>query len=259
MSYLESLFSLDKKISVVTGAARGNGKSISEALLRSGSTVIMVDILKKDLSKIVKKFQNEDLPAIEYHCDITNRKQILELGKYIKKKFGKLDILVNNAGISLPQSSLDYSEKSWEKTYNINVKAPFFLSQECARIMKQKKSGIIINITSINAEFAFPDNPAYQASKGGLKQLTKSLSLDLAKFGIRVNNVGPGYFHTAMTKKSWNNIKRRKMITSNTILGRWGEPRDLEGIIIFLSSDASSYITGQDFYVDGGWSIKGIK
>ncbi len=259
MSYLESLFSLDNKISIVTGAAGGNGKSISEALLRSGSTVIMIDILKKELSKNVKKFQNENLPAIEYYCDITDKKQILELGKYIKKKFGKLDILVNNAGISLPQSSLDYSEKLWEKTYNINVKAPFFLSQECAKIMKLKKSGIIINITSINAEFAFPDNPSYQASKAGLKQLTKSLALDLAKFGIRVNNVGPGYFHTAMTKKSWNNIKRRKIITSNTILGRWGEPKDLEGIIIFLSSDASSYITGQDIYIDGGWSVKGIK
>jgi NAD(P)-dependent dehydrogenase (short-subunit alcohol dehydrogenase family) len=259
MSYLESLFSLNNKISIVTGAAGGNGKSISEALLNSGSTVIMIDIAKNELSEIVKKFQNENLPAIEYYCDITKKKQILKLSKYIKKKFGKLDILVNNAGISLPDSSLDYSEELWEKTYEVNLKAPFFLSQECAKIMKLKKSGIIINITSINAEFGFPDNPSYQSSKGGLKQLTKSLALDLAKFGIRVNNVGPGYFHTSMTKKSWNNIKRRKIITDNTILGRWGEPKDLEGIIIFLSSNASSYITGQDIYVDGGWSAKGIQ
>ena len=119
----------------------------------------------------------------------------------LKKNLVKLDILVNNAGISLPQSSLDYSEKSWEKTYNINVKAPFFLSQECAKIMKLKKSGIIINITSINAEFAFPDNPSYQASKAGLKQLTKSLALDLAKFGIRVNNVGTRLFSYRNDKK----------------------------------------------------------
>ena len=85
------------------------------------------------------------------------------------------------------------------------------------------------------------------------------MALDLAKFGIRVNNVGPGYFRTAMTKKSWNNIKKRKSISENTIVGRWGDPKDLEGIIIFLSSDASSYITGQDIYIDGGWSVKGIK
>lgn len=259
MSYFESLFSLKNKISIVTGAARGNGKSISEALLRSGSTVILIDVLKKELSKTVKKFQDEKLPAIEYYCDITNKKNISKLGKYIKKNFGRLDILVNNAGITLSDFSLEYSEKNWDKTNNVNIKAPFFLSQECAKIMKIRKSGIIINITSINAEFAFPDNPAYQVSKAGLKQLTKSLALDLAKFGIRVNSVGPGYFHTTMTNRSWNNIKKRKIITDNTILGRWGEPKDLEGIIIFLASDASSYVTGQDIYIDGGWSIKGIK
>ena len=125
--------------------------------------------------------------------------------------------------------------------------------------MKKKKSGVIINITSINAEFAFPDNPSYQVTKAGLKQLTKSLALDLAKFGIRVNSVGPGYFRTSMTKKSWNNLKKRKKIRESTILKRWGVPKDLEGIIVFLSSDSSEYITGQDIYVDGGWSAKGIR
>ena len=125
--------------------------------------------------------------------------------------------------------------------------------------MKKKKSGVIINITSINAEFAFPDNPSYQVTKAGLKQLTKSLALDLAKFGIRVNSVGPGYFRTSMTKKSWDNLKKRKKIRESTILKRWGVPKDLEGIIVFLSSDSSEYITGQDIYVDGGWSAKGIR
>ena len=125
--------------------------------------------------------------------------------------------------------------------------------------MKKKKSGVIINITSINAEFAFPDNPSYQVTKAGLKQLTKSLALDLAKFGIRVNSVGPGYFRTSMTKKSWDNLKKRKKIRESTMLKRWGVPKDLEGIIVFLSSDSSEYITGQDIYVDGGWSAKGIR
>ena len=125
--------------------------------------------------------------------------------------------------------------------------------------MKKKKSGVIINITSINAEFAFPDNPSYQVTKAGLKQLTKSLALDLAKFGIRVNSVGPGYFRTSMTKKSWDNLKKRKKIRESTILKRWGVPKDLEGIIVFLSSDSSEYITGQDIYIDGGWSAKGIR
>ena len=136
---------------------------------------------------------------------------------------------------------------------------PTAIRVEDSKIMMEKKSGVIINITSINAEFAFPNNPAYQATKAGLKQLTKSLALDLAKFGIRVNSIGPGYFRTSMTKKSWDNLKRRKEIQECTMLKRWGVPKDLEGIIIFLSSDASSYITGQDIYVDGGWTAKGMR
>tara|TARA_B100000408_G_C10287547_1_gene218801 strand:- start:446 stop:1225 length:780 start_codon:yes stop_codon:yes gene_type:complete len=259
MSYLKSLFSLDNKISIVTGSARGNGKAISEALLRSGSIVVMVDVLKKELLQTEKEFLSKNLPAASYVCDITKKDQILKLGKYIRKKFGMLDILVNNAGISISDSVLTYSEKNWEKTYQVNLKAPFFLSQECAKIMKKKKSGVIINITSINAEFAFPDNPSYQVTKAGLKQLTKSLALDLAKFGIRVNSVGPGYFRTSMTKKSWDNLKKRKKIRESTILKRWGVPKDLEGVIVFLASDSSEYITGQDIYIDGGWSAKGIR
>ena len=124
--------------------------------------------------------------------------------------------------------------------------------------MKNRKSGVIINITSINAELAFPDNPAYQSMKGALKQLTKSLALDLGNWGIRVNSVGPGYFHTDMTKQSWEDLEKRDKIAKQTILGRWGTPKDLAGLIVFLSSDSSSYITGQDLYIDGGWTVKGI-
>ena len=122
--------------------------------------------------------------------------------------------------------------------------------------MMMKKSGVIINITSINAEFAFPNNPAYIYTKGGLKQLTKSLAVDLGKYNIRVNNVGPGYIKTNMTKQGWK--KNRKQIEDRTILGRWGEPEDLVGTIVFLLSSASSYITGQDIYVDGGYLTKGL-
>ena len=259
MSYFKSLFSLENKVAIVTGAARGNGLAISEALLRSGSTVIMVDVLKKELKKTEKEFLLKELSAFSFVADISKKEEIKKLVKYVKTKFGKLDILINNAGITISDSPLTYSEKDWDKTFKINLKTPFILSQECSKIMMIKKSGVIINITSINAEFAFPNNPAYQATKAGLKQLTKSLALDLAKFGIRVNSIGPGYFRTSMTKKSWDNLKRRKQIQDCTMLKRWGVPKDLEGIIIFLSSDASSYITGQDIYVDGGWTAKGMR
>jgi gluconate 5-dehydrogenase len=124
--------------------------------------------------------------------------------------------------------------------------------------MAKKKSGSIVNITSLAAELGFPDNPAYVAFKGALKQLTKSAAYDLSKFNIRVNSVGPGYIKTNMTAKSWDDKKMKKERSDRTMLGRWGKSEDLIGTVIFLSSDASSYITGQDFYVDGGWTAKGL-
>jgi len=132
MPYLDDLFSLNNKVALVTGAARGNGKTISEALLRSGATVILVDILKKELTLTVKSFLNQNLDAFEFNCDITNTNQILKLCNFVKKKFGKLDILINNAGVSFPHTTIDYPDKLWEKTYQVNLKAPFNLSKEFA-------------------------------------------------------------------------------------------------------------------------------
>ena len=122
----------------------------------------------------------------------------------------------------------------------------------------KKTGGSIINITSLNAELAFPNNPAYVAFKGGLKQLTKALALDLGQYNIRVNNIGPGYMKTDMTKKSWLNPKLRKARTSRILLNRWGEKEDIVGPCIFLASDASKYVTGHDLYVDGGWLANGL-
>jgi gluconate 5-dehydrogenase len=124
--------------------------------------------------------------------------------------------------------------------------------------MVEQQSGSIINITSINAERGFPGNPAYVAAKGALKQLSKALAVDLAPYGIRVNNIGPGYFHTDMTNGSWQDPERRAQRSNHTLLGRWGEGADLAGLVILLASPAAAYITGQDFYVDGGWLAKGL-
>ena len=131
-------------------------------------------------------------------------------------------------------------------------------SQIVAQTMKKRFIGSIINITSINAELGFPNNPAYVTSKGGLKMLTKSLARDFGKYGIRVNNLGPGYIVTEMTKKSYQNKKSRMIKQRHTLLGRWGDLTDLIGPCVFLASDASGYVTGQDIYVDGGWLANGL-
>ena len=153
---------------------------------------------------------------------------------------------------------LDYPNDAWQKTFQVNLEAPFQLSRRLAPRMQAQGGGSIINVTSIGAERGFPDNPAYGAAKGALKQLTKSMATDLGSRGIRVNNLGPGYFHTDMTRQSHSDPARREARAARTLLGRWGEPADLAGAVIFLASDASSYMTGQDLYIDGGWLAKGL-
>jgi len=231
MSFVENLFHLAEKNIVVTGGSNGNGKKICEALKKCGAFVYNLDI--KD------------------GYDITNKEQMINFFESLEE----IDVLINNAGITIG----GYSDEVWDKTYEVNLKAQYNLMKLCADKMKARgNGGSIINITSLNAEMAFPNNPSYVAMKGALKQLTKAFALDYGKYNIRVNNIGPGYFKTNMTKKSWNDEVMRQERTNRTMLGRWGSPEDLVGPIIFLASDASSYMTGQDLYIDGGWLAKGL-
>jgi len=228
------MFSLRDKIVIVTGANGGNGSAISDGLERYGATVVRADLPK---------------------CNVRNPIQLDMLVANALQYDNRIDGLVNCAGITRGNDIFEYTDGDWEDTYEVNLKAPFQLSKKVANHMKEH-GGSIINITSLNSELGFPNNPAYVAMKGGLKQLTKSLAVDLGKYNIRVNNVGPGYIKTNMTKQGWKN--NRKEIEDRTILGRWGEPEDLVGTMVFLLSSASSYITGQDIYVDGGYLTKGL-
>ena len=228
------MFSVKDKTIIVTGAKGGNGSAISDGLEEYGATVVRADLPRYNVRNPI---QLDMLVAKALQYD------------------NRIDGLVNCAGITRGNDLFEYTDKDWEDTYEVNLKAPFELSRKVAKHMKEH-GGSIINITSLNSELGFPNNPAYVAMKGGLKQLTKSLAVDLGKYNIRVNNVGPGYIKTNMTKQGWEN--NRKEIEDRTILGRWGEPEDLIGTIVFLLSSASSYITGQDIYVDGGYLTKGL-
>jgi len=257
MSYINELFSLDGKVAIVTGAARGNGKAMAEALLRSGATVYLVDILE-NVSDVCYEFSSQSLLANFEILDLSCSQSIDKLVKKIILQEEKIDILVNNAGITFGSDILNYPDEMWEATYRINLKAPYELSRLVSKYMIKNGGGSIINITSLNSELAFPDNPAYVTFKGALKQMTKSFALDLGKFNVRCNNIGPGYIKTEMTKGSWEDLDKRESRAQRTAIGRWGVPEDLAGAVVFLSSKASSYITGQDIYIDGGWLIKGI-
>jgi len=249
---MENLFSIKEKVIIITGAGRGIGHKLATEMAKSSAIIYSLD--KKFSEKIPKNLSSN---IIEIKCDITDYKKIKQVFKKIFAKEKKIDVLINNAGIALATQKKNklYSEKDWTKTINVNLTGAFYCSKEAVKYMLKQRSGSIINITSINAELGFPRNPAYNASKGGLKMLGKAFAKDWSPFGIRVNNVGPGYIKTKMTLKTFAIKKYRLERQNQTLLGRWGEPDDLVGPCIFLASDASRYMTGQDLYIDGGWII----
>lgn len=231
---------------IVTGGSSGIGEATLLLLKSKGYNVINLDLNKNNKSFCLK-------------TDLSNLKNIRKNFNIVEKKFGKIHSLVNSAGVTFSGNTTKYSMSDWDKTISINLTAPFFLTQLVSKNMiKHKVKGSILNITSIGAELAFPDNPAYQASKGGLKHLSKALAHDLSRYGIRVNSLAPGYTATLMNKKSYNNKKKRKERSERTLLKRWGSPNEIAETIYFLLSEKSSFTTGSNFIVDGGWTVKGL-
>jgi len=242
------MFEIVGKNIIVTGGNRGNGLEISKSLISKGANVIRID----------KSFDNE-IGADDFKIDLLNLKKINPILKKIISQYKTIDGLVNNAGVSLSSPNPYKDIESYNKTMNINLNSIFiFTSTVCSSMKDNKIKGSIINITSLGADMAFSNNPSYQVSKSGLKQLTKAFAIDWGKYGIRVNNIAPGYMITKMTEKSFNKKNTNILRKNRTMLGRWGKPEDLSGAIIFLLSDASSYITAAEIKVDGGWSSYGI-
>lgn len=253
-----SLFDLRGQVAIVTGAARGNGRAIAEGLASIGVCVALADILEPELREVEEVITNRGRKAVAVPTDICRSAALENLVEQTIKEFGRIDILVNCAGVTIDGCSENYPEETWQSVQDINVMAPFRLSKLAAKHMIHQKSGNIINITSISATFGFPNNPAYQASKGALQQLTRAMANDWAKYNIRVNNLSPGYFKTDMTKKSRANPDQARERANRWMLKRWGEPEELVGPVIFLASRASSFMTGSDLNIDGGFSATGI-
>lgn len=245
-------FSIKDNVVIVTGATKGIGKSIIEGLSDEGAIVFGLGRSCKDKDVSTNMFFRT--------CDISNKLNFKNICEEIFRKYKRIDSLINNAGITIPMEKNNlYKSEDWDKTIEINLTAAFNCMQTAATYISKCGGGSIINITSIGAELGFPNNPAYVASKGGLKMLTKAFAHDWGRRGIRINNIGPGYFLTDMTQKSFKDPKTRFQREQNIMLKRWGDKEDIIGPCIFLLSSASSYITGQDLYVDGGWTSNGLQ
>ena len=243
-----NFFDIKNQIVVVTGGTKGIGNYISKTLSTEGCIVYS---LGRSFSKTKKlgKLNNVKI-------DIRNNSEISKLFKDIYYKHKRINTLINCAGISFQNNTYDLN--NFRETLEVNLNSQFNLSKEVFKYMKIKKDGSIINITSINSKMGFSNNPGYVSSKGALSALTKALSKDFGKYNIRVNSICPGYIKTRMTEKSFKNSKLSKQRISRNIIQRWGHPKDIVGAIILLSSKSSSYITGSEIVIDGGFSVNGI-
>jgi gluconate 5-dehydrogenase len=193
-------------------------------------------------------------------CDVADLAAVDRAFRRIGAKAGRLDVLVNAAGISLPRTSDEPAAEleRFRRTVETDLTATYACVLAARTLLRASGKGAIINLTSINSGRGFPDNPGYVAAKAGLAGLTRALAVDLAADGIRVNSVAPGYVATAMTEASFKDAALNEQRRRHTLLGRWGRPDDMIGAVVFLASDGAAYVTGQEIFVDGGWTVNGL-
>ena len=247
-------FRLDGKSALVTGGSTGIGFAIARALVEAGARVGIMALPDDQLQPALASLR-VDCPACEaFGCDLSEVARIEEQYSTVEERMGRIDILVNNAGINIRGRADEVRLEDWQKVIAINLTAPFMLSQAWARRrIANGETGCIIMTTSLLTEAARPTTSPYSASKSGLRQLIRGLAVDWARFGIRVNGIGPGYIATEMNRPLLDDEEFSTWVKGRTPLGRWGEPDDIGPVAVFLASDAARFITGQVVFVDGGW------
>lgn len=247
---------LKGKIAIITGARRGMGRSHALALAKAGTKVVVSDISLDDCQKVVNEIKKNRGEATAIKCDVTKKEEVEEMVKRAIERWGKIDILVNNAGICQFKPFLEMSEEDWNRTLDINLKGYFLCAQTAAKEMIKRKSGVIINIASIamgQAGVGFPALVHYCASKGGIVAMTEAMALELAPFNIRVNAISPGAIETPMVDPLKADPKMMEGTLAKIPMHRIGKPEEVSNLVLFLASDASSYMTGTDVVIDGGW------
>ena len=243
------MFDLKNKVAIVTGSARGIGQAIAIELARAGADVVVSDVIPG--SATANKIKKLKRKSIFIRADVSKKQEVDNLINETIKKFKKIDILVNNAGIFKPSPSETLTEEDWDRTIDINLKGYFLCAQAVLKYMK--KGASIINISSVAGIGGYAQAAAYCSSKGGIRLLTKSLAAEFGPRGIRINSIHPGIIETAMTKDLLADKKVKQGMLVRVPLKRTGRPIDIAGPVVFLASDAASYITGEELIVDGGW------
>jgi len=254
--FLKSYFGLEGKASLVTGGGRGLGRSMAEALAQAGSDLALVSRTEAELKEVIREVKalDQKRKVLMVVADLTDFNEIPKVVEKVVAEFGRIDILVNNAGRNIRGPAEDFSIKDWDAVMNLNLKGAFLMAQAVGRVMIRQGCGKIINTESLTSFIGLPNMIAYCASRGGVLQMTKALAVEWAKYGINVNAIAPGYFLTKQTQPVFEDPRKKEWILSKIPMGRIGKlEKDVAGVVIFLASPASDYITGQTIIVDGGW------
>ncbi len=242
--------SLEGKIALVTGGARGIGREIVLLLASQGADIALCDVNLEQAEETAKEIRSSGRECLAFKTDVTDSKSVQEMVDKILDKFKKLDILINNAGITRDNLILRMSEEDWDKVIAVNLKGTFVCTKIASKVMLKQRSGRIINLASIIGMMGNAGQANYAASKAGIIALTKSVAKELAPRGVTVNAIAPGFIKTEMTTKLPDDIQKKML--SSIPLGRFGEPKDVADLVLFLSMGSSSYITGQVVQIDGG-------
>ncbi len=251
-------FSLEGKVALVTGGAYGIGFAMAEALANAGAKIAFNCRSQENMDNALENYAEKGIDARGYICDVTDEEGVQKMVAQIKEELGSVDILVNNAGIIKRIPMIEMSAEDFRQVVDIDLNAPFIVSKAVLPDMIAKGHGKIINICSMMSEFGRETVSAYAAAKGGLKMLTKNIASEYGEYNIQCNGIGPGYIATPQTaplrelQEDGSRHPFDQFIISKTPAGRWGNPEDLMGPVVFLASEASDFVNGQILYVDGG-------
>ena len=244
---------LADQVAIVTGAARGLGQVIAKDLAASGATVACIDVNEELLAETVESIQQAGGKAAAFACDVTDGDRVTAVVKEVVNQFGRLDILVNNAGVTRDNLVMRMKDEEWDLVLGINLRGTFLFTRAAAKPMSKGKRGRIINIASVSGMMGNPGQVNYSASKAGVIGLTRTVSRELSKRNVTVNAVAPGFIATDMAAKLGDELLEQ--IKSETPLGRLGVPQDVADAVLFLASEAASFITGHVLVVDGGLTV----
>ena len=253
MYNIMKLFDLREKKAVITGASKGLGYAMAKALSQAGADVVLTARTMPLLEELAQEITGYGCKAIPLKCDVSDYDQVQKMIQNAAAEMGKIDILINNAGIALDRPFKDMSFDEWEKILQVNINSTFSTCKAVGPYMVKQRSGKVINISSVLGERATWNSLAYCTTKAALIQFTRALAFEWARYRVHVNSIAPGYFKTEMNELFDEYPETKRRLLEHIPFGRMGNPEELDGLAIFLSSEASNYITGQTIFIDGGY------